>query len=59
MKEKGKVSMNEPTAAEVKQAVQALKINKPIMKVTKRGKTLTFYLYGGQVLKYRLRPVPA
>jgi hypothetical protein len=47
--------MNAPTANEVKQAVQALKINKPIMKITKHGKTLTFYLYGGQVLKYRLR----
>ena len=51
--------MNEPTAAEFKQAVQALKINKPIMKVTKNGKTLTFYLYGGQVVKYRLRSNPA
>ena len=51
--------MNQPTAAEVKQAVQALKINQPIMKISKRGKTLTFYLYGGQVLKYRLRSNPA
>ena len=51
--------MNEATPAEVKQAVQALKINKPIMKITKKGKTLTFYLYGGQVLKYRLRSNPA
>ena len=47
--------MNEPTVNEVKQAVQALKINKPIMKITKQGKTLTFYLYGGDVVTHTLR----
>ena len=51
--------MNEATAAEVKQAIKKLKIDKPIIKVSKRGKTLTLYLYGGQVLKYRLRSAPA
>jgi hypothetical protein len=51
--------MNKPTAAEINQAVKALKINKPIMKITKKGKTLTLYLYGGEMLKYRLRSNPA
>ena len=55
---KRQTAMNEPTANEVKQAVKALKIDKPIMKVSKRGKTLTIYLYGGEVLKYRLRSNP-
>jgi hypothetical protein len=51
--------MNEPSSAEVRQAVKALKIDKPIMKITKSGKTLILHLYGGEVVKYRLRSNPA
>ena len=47
--------MANPTANEVKEAAAALKFNKPVMKITKKGKTLTFHLYGGEVLKYTLR----
>ena len=47
--------MNEPSANEVKQAVQSLKIDKPIMKITKKGKTITLYLYGGEVMKHTLK----
>jgi hypothetical protein len=47
--------MNQPSVNEVKEAVEALKINKPIMKITKKGKTITLYLYGGDVIKYTLR----
>ncbi len=47
--------MANPTAKEVKEAAAALKFDKPIMKITKSGKTLTFYLYGGEELKYTLK----
>ena len=46
--------MSQPTSEEVKRAIQAKKINKPIMKVEKKGKTLTLYLLGGEVVKYTL-----
>ena len=46
--------MNVPTKAQIKQAIQAMKIDKPIQKITRRGQTLTFYLYGGELRKYRL-----
>ena len=51
--------MSLPTASEVKQAAEALKINKPIMKITKKGKTLTFHLYGGDILKHTLKAARA
>lgn len=47
--------MAEATAAEIKQAVKAKKINKPVMKAEKKGKTLTLYLYGGEVVKYLVK----
>ena len=47
--------MAKPTANEVKEAAAALKFNKPVMKITKKGKTLTFHMYGGEVLKYTLK----
>jgi len=46
--------MAEATRAEVQKAIKAKKINKPIMKVEKKGKTLTLYLLGGDVVKYTL-----
>ena len=47
--------MANPTAKEIEEAAKALKFNVPIMKVTKSGKTLTFHLYGGKVLKHTLK----
>ena len=51
--------MSLPSASEVKKAAEALKIDKPIMKITKKGKTLTFYLYGGDVMKHTLKTTRA
>ncbi len=47
--------MANPTAKEIEQAAKALKFDKPVMKVTKKGKTLTFHLYGGEVLKHTFK----
>lgn len=46
--------MAEPTKAEIQKAIKAKKINQPIMKAEKKGKTLTLYLLGGKVVKYSL-----
>ena len=46
--------MSKPTVDEVKKAVKAKKIDVPVMRVDKRGRTLTLYLYGGGVVKYTL-----
>ena len=43
--------MAEVTQAEIAQAVKAKKIDRPVMKATKRGKTITLHLYGGEVVK--------
>jgi hypothetical protein len=46
--------MSEPTREEIKKAIKAKKINQPIQKVEKKGRTLTLYLLGGKVVKYSL-----
>ncbi|MFC1996975.1 hypothetical protein ACFLXI_05130 [Chloroflexota bacterium] len=46
--------MADPTKEEVQKAIKAKKINKPIMKVEKKGRTLTLYLLGGDIVKYSL-----
>ena len=48
--------MAEPTKAEIKQAIKAKKIDVPIMRVEKKGKTIILYLLGGRVVKYSPRP---
>ena len=46
--------MVKPTSSEISEAVKAKKINQPIMRAEKRGRTLTLYLLGGKVVKYSL-----
>ena len=46
--------MSEVTQAEIKKAVKAKKIDRPVLAAEKSGKTLTLYLYGGEVVKYAL-----
>jgi len=46
--------MAEATQAEIKKAIKAKKINVPIMKAERKGRTLTLHLYGGEVVKYTL-----